>query len=90
MEGDHAVAVELFTAALDLNKNHWLCRLYRAMANFKIARPELSACDFSLIMSCCPDEDLRSKSREGLYKVQAASEFDSLRSSSRRDPVAAS
>lgn len=72
MQSDYGGAVELFTSALDLNVNHWLCRLYRAMSNFRLGKPEMSACDLSLILNCCPDRDLRSKAQAGLKKVEFA------------------
>ena len=63
---DFAQAVELLSMAFSLGAEDWNCRLYLAMAYFRIGEVELCRAEFRKIMNGCLDRDLRLKAASGL------------------------
>jgi len=59
-------SVELISMGLSLGAEDWDCRLYLAMAYFRIGELELSRCEFRKIMDGCLDRDLRLRAAAAL------------------------
>jgi hypothetical protein len=64
--GDYLHSVDLLEKGKQFEQEYWMCRLYLAMAYFRVGKIEKSRYEFRQFLQWCPVSDLRSKARLAL------------------------